>query len=81
MRIIDIIRKVRPVDPGPVSVAGYLDQNGNEVRPGAPILNGANLTVWGLLNDYGYMNRTVSNLNSSLSLDWKMDFITIGLSM
>ncbi len=79
-RIIDLIRKTRPVEPGPVSVAGYTDNNGNPVEAGVPVFGLGGYSVYGLLNDSGYTTRTRSNFNSSLSLDWDLSFITKGLS-
>lgn len=64
-----------PTDPGPVTVPGY----------GVPIneviaQSGQDRNTFGEINRRGYRQEMTNNLNSSLTLDWGMDFITKGLS-
>ncbi|HCC53184.1 MAG TPA: TonB-dependent receptor [Porphyromonadaceae bacterium] len=64
-----------PTDVGPVTLDGYgvtPDQVVNQT--------GQDWSAWAAINRYGYSQRTKSNLNSSLALDWDLGFITKGLS-
>ncbi|MDR1156429.1 MAG: TonB-dependent receptor [Bacteroidales bacterium] len=64
-----------PTDPGPVTVDGY-------GVPVGEILNqsGQDRNTYGEINRRGYRQETSTMLNSSLALDWGLDFITKGLS-
>jgi TonB-linked SusC/RagA family outer membrane protein len=64
-----------PTDPGPVTAAGY-------GVPVGEILNqsGQDRNTYGEINRRGYRQETSTMLNSSLALDWELDFITKGLS-
>ncbi|MDR1171419.1 MAG: TonB-dependent receptor [Bacteroidales bacterium] len=64
-----------PTDPGPMTVDGY-------GVPAGEILNqsGADRNTYGETNRRGYRQETNTMLNSSLALDWELDFITKGLS-
>ncbi len=64
-----------PTDPGPMTVDGY-------GVPAGEILNqsGQDRNTYGEINRRGYRQETNTMLNSSLSLDWGLDFITKGLS-
>ena len=72
-----------PTQPGPVTVAGLTDPDGNPIEPGYAVqqqgLSGAG-SVYGDLNRRGYKHQTYMTLNSSFILDWGLDFITKGLS-
>jgi len=64
-----------PTDPGPVTMPGY----------GVPLneivaQSGQDRNTFGEINRRGYRQETTNNLNSSLTLDWGLDFITKGLS-
>jgi len=64
-----------PTDPGPVTVAGY----------GVPVneivaQSGQDRNTYGEINRRGYSEEYSTVLNSSLALDWGLDFITKGLS-
>jgi len=64
-----------PTDPGPVTMPGY----------GVPLneivaQSGQDRNTFGEINRRGYRQEMTNNLNSSLTLDWGMDFITPGLS-
>lgn len=64
-----------PTDVGPVTLDGFgvnADQVINQT--------GQDWSAWAAINRYGYSQRTKSNLNSSLALDWDLGFITKGLS-
>ncbi len=64
-----------PTDPGPMTVDGY-------GVPVGEILNQStqNRNTYGEINRRGYRQETNTMLNSSLALDWGLDFITKGLS-
>lgn len=79
-RTLDFVRKTRPVDPGPLTVAGYKNDLGEDVEPGIPVYTVGGFNIWELLNVAGYTQSTRSNFNSSVGFDWELDFITKGLS-
>src|SRR5690606_1563468 len=79
-RTLDFVRKTRPVDPGPLTVAGYKNNLGEDVEAGIPVYTLGGFNIWELLNTAGYTQATQSNFNSSIGLDWDLDFITKGLS-
>lgn len=65
-----------PTDPGPLTADGYgvpadqvIAQSGISDR-----------NIYGDLNRRGYRQETSTNLNTSFTLDWGLDFITKGLS-
>jgi TonB-linked SusC/RagA family outer membrane protein len=64
-----------PTDPGPTTVEGY-GVPGNEIVA----QSGQDRNTYGEINRRGYREEMTNNLNSSLSLDWGLDFITKGLS-
>lgn len=70
--------------PGPVTVAGYYTDTGAEVPAGQIVGSSFNADLktnkYAELNRRGYQESTNMNLNSSLTLDWGLDFITKGLS-
>ena len=64
-----------PSDPGPVTVPGY------GVPPNEVVAqSGQDRNTYGEINRRGYRQEMTNNLNSSLALDWGLDFITKGLS-
>ncbi|MFA6794804.1 MAG: SusC/RagA family TonB-linked outer membrane protein, partial [Proteiniphilum sp.] len=64
-----------PTDPGPTTVDGY------GVPPNEIVAqSGQDRNTYGEINRRGYRQEMTNNLNSSLSLDWGLDFITQGLS-
>lgn len=64
-----------PTDPGPVTMPGY-GVPANEVVA----QSGQDRNTYGEINRRGYRQETTNMLNSSLSLDWGLDFVTPGLS-
>jgi TonB-linked SusC/RagA family outer membrane protein len=65
-----------PTQPGPLTAEGY-------GVPAGQVVNEASNTqrnVYSDINRRGYAQNTTTTLNSSLSLDWGLDFITKGLS-
>jgi len=82
--IAQILRNVwytPPTDPGPKTVAGYTTPDGEEI-PVNQILtqSGTTGSPFGTLNRFGYRQETKSLLNSSINLDYALDFVTPGLS-
>jgi TonB-linked SusC/RagA family outer membrane protein len=76
--ISDMLAKVidmRPTDVGPLTVDGY-GVPANEVIA----VTGQDRGIYGDINRRGYRQETNTMLNSSLALDWGLDFITEGLS-
>ncbi|MGV3762519.1 SusC/RagA family TonB-linked outer membrane protein [Parapedobacter sp.] len=64
-----------PTDPGPLTMPGY-GVPANEVVA----QSGQDRNTYGEINRRGYRQETTNMLNSSLTLDWGLDFITEGLS-
>ncbi|MGV8094311.1 MAG: SusC/RagA family TonB-linked outer membrane protein [Mangrovibacterium sp.] len=63
-----------PTDPGPLTVGGY------GVPVGQPLISASQTApMWSFINK-GYHEETATTLNSSVKLDWGLDFITKGLS-
>ncbi len=64
-----------PTAPGPVTVPGYgVPENEIVAQPGW------DQSTYGGINRRGYRDETSTVLNSSLALDWGLDFLTKGLS-
>ncbi len=70
-----------PTDPGPLTADGYTLIDGTSV-PAGEVINqsGQDRNTYGEINRRGYQQETNTNLNSSLIVDWGLDFITKGLS-
>src|SRR5690606_16544562 len=64
-----------PSDPGPLTVDGYGVPIGDVVAQ-----SGQDRNTYGEINRRGYRQEATNMLNSSLTLDWGLDFITKGLS-
>jgi TonB-linked SusC/RagA family outer membrane protein len=76
--ISDMLAKVidmRPTDVGPLTPEGY-GVPGNQ----AIAQTGQDRGIYGDVNRRGYQQETNTMLNSSVTLDWGLDFITPGLS-
>ena len=70
-----------PTDPGPLTQPGQIMSDGREAPVGQVInQSGQDRNTWGDINRRGYRSATYVNLQSSLALDWGLDFITKGLS-
>ncbi|MCY1723494.1 TonB-dependent receptor [Prolixibacteraceae bacterium Z1-6] len=64
-----------PTAPGPLTIPGYgVPENEIVAQPGW------DQSTYGGINRRGYRDETSTVLNSSLALDWGLDFITKGLS-
>ncbi|MDR0620014.1 MAG: TonB-dependent receptor [Bacteroidales bacterium] len=79
--VLGFIVNSNPTLPGPLTAEGYTAPDGTLVPAGMPIVQTPSLrSAWGDLNGYGYQQETRSVLNSSLTVDWDLPFITKGLS-
>lgn len=65
-----------PTDPGPLTVDGYGVPSDQVIAQ----MGTSDRNIYGDLNRRGYRQETNTNLNTSLVLDWGLDFITKGLS-
>lgn len=64
-----------PTDPGPLTLPGYGVPEGEVLAQ-----SGLDRNTYGEINRRGYRDATQTIFNSSLKLDWGLDFITEGLS-
>lgn len=64
-----------PSDPGPLTMPGYGVPVGDVVAQ-----SGQDRNTYGEINRRGYRQEATNMLNSSLTLDWGLGFITEGLS-
>jgi TonB-linked SusC/RagA family outer membrane protein len=65
---------IPPTWPGPVTLPGY------DVPVNQPVEVNVDRTPYGILNRYGYFTKNTTQFNSSVGLEWGLDFITPGLS-
>ncbi|CAK7031727.1 MAG: TonB-dependent receptor P39 [Bacteroides sp.] len=65
-----------PTDPGPLTMEGYGVPSDQVIAQ----MGTSDRNIYGDLNRRGYRQETNTNLNTSLVLDWGLDFITKGLS-
>ncbi len=65
-----------PTDPGPLTVEGYGMPAGRVISQSGV----ADRNIYGDINRRGYRQETNTSLNTSLTVDWGLDFITKGLS-
>ena len=73
-----------PTSQGPLTEAGYFTPDGTPV-PAGKVVSPSDISdpkdnKFADMNYRGYQNSTNLNLNSSVILDWGLDFITKGLS-
>lgn len=73
--MLDYIWATPPTDPGPTTVEGYGVPSNEIVTQ-----SGQDRNIFAELNRKGYREGLTNNLNSSLTMDWGLDFITKGLS-
>jgi TonB-linked SusC/RagA family outer membrane protein len=71
-----------PTEPGPLTVGGYTTPDGTPVPAGMVVGQGPEQgrSIYGELNRMGYRSESTAVLNSSLVVDWGLDFVTKGLS-
>lgn len=79
--VLSFIMGADPTQPGPLTVGGTTTPDGTPVPAGLPTLQMPSpRSAYGVLNGYGYSWESRATLNSSLVLEWKLPFITQGLS-
>ena len=79
--VLGFILGADPTQPGPLTVAGQTAPDGTPVPAGLPVRQAPSpRSAWGDLNGYGYQETASAVLNSSLSVNWELPFITKGLS-
>ncbi len=71
-----------PTNPGPVTLPGYTDKNGNKVPAGEVVaISGTNSTSsWAQINRTGYTFDTEFNLYSQLAVEYDLHKILKGLT-
>jgi TonB-linked SusC/RagA family outer membrane protein len=79
--VLSFIMGADPTQPGPLTIGGTTTPDGTPVPAGMATLQMPSpRSAYGVLNGYGYSWESRTTLNSSLSLEWKLPFITHGLS-
>ena len=82
LEVLGFILDGDPGEAGPLTVEGFTDEDGTPVAAGLPIMQDpSKRSAWGDLNGFGYEERSNAVLNSSISVDWALPFITKGLSL
>ena len=71
-----------PTNPGPVTLPGYTDKNGNKVPAGevVAISSTSSTSSWAQINRTGYVIDTEFNLYSQLAVEYDLHKILKGLS-
>ncbi|MDR1526925.1 MAG: TonB-dependent receptor [Dysgonamonadaceae bacterium] len=78
---LSFIMGADPTQPGPLTVGGTYTPDGTPVPAGMVTLQMPSpRSAYGVLNGYGYSWESRATLNSSLTVEWKLPFITQGLS-
>ncbi|MBO4557145.1 MAG: TonB-dependent receptor [Bacteroidales bacterium] len=72
-----------PTNPGPLTVAGYLDSEGNEVPAGVIVArqNSSSTSAWATVNRSGYYCNTSFSLLSQATVTYDFSKIIKGLTM
>ena len=81
--VFDTAMETPPTNPGPLTMAGYLDSEGNEVPAGVVVArqNSSNTSAWAIVNRSGYYVNTSFSLLSQATVTYDMSKILKGLSM
>ncbi len=70
-----------PTTPGPLTVAGYMDSEGNEVPAGVVVFNSSGRSAWATVNRSGYYCNTNFSLISLAQVEYDMSKLLKGLSV
>ncbi len=72
-----------PTNPGPLTVAGYYDSEGNEVPAGVVVArqNSSSTSAWAVVNRSGYYCNTNFSLISQASVEYDMSRFLKGLTL
>ena len=81
--VFDTALGTPPTNPGPLTVAGYLDSEGNEVPAGVVVArqNSTNRSAWAIVNRSGYYCNTNFSLLSQATVEYDLSKILKGLSV
>lgn len=72
-----------PTNPGPLTVAGYLDSEGNEVPAGVVVArqNSSSTSAWAIVNRSGYYCNTNFSLLSQATVEYDLSKLIKGLTV
>ena len=81
--VFDTALETPPTNPGPLTMAGYLDSEGNEVPAGVVVArqNSSSTSAWAIVNRSGYYCNTSFSLLSQATVTYDMSKILKGLTM
>ena len=81
--VFDTALATPPTNPGPLTVAGYYDSEGNEVPAGVVVArqNSTNTSAWAIVNRSGYYYRTTFSLLSQATVEYDLSKFIKGLSV
>ena len=81
--VFDTALQTPPTNPGPLTVAGFLDSEGNEVPAGVVVArqNSSSTSAWAIVNRSGYYCNTSFSLLSQATVTYDMSKILKGLTM
>lgn len=81
--VFDTALGTPPTNPGPLTVAGYLDSEGNEVPAGVVVArqNSNSASAWAIVNRSGYYRRTTFSLVSQATAEYDLSKFIKGLTV
>lgn len=81
--VFDTAMETPPTNPGPLTVAGFLDSEGNEVPAGVVVArqNSTATSAWAIVNRSGYYRNTRFSLLSQATVTYDFSKILKGLTM
>lgn len=80
--VFDTAMETPPTNPGPLTVAGYLDSEGNEVPAGVVVArqNSSSTSAWAIVNRSGYYVNTSFSLLSQATVTYDFSKLIKGLT-
>lgn len=81
--VFDTAMGTPPTNPGPLTVDGYLDSEGNKVPAGVVVArqNSASTSAWAIVNRTGYYRNTSFSLVSQASVEYDLSRFIKGLNV
>lgn len=81
--VFETAMETPPTNPGPLTLAGYLDSEGKEVPAGVVVArqNSSSTSAWATVNRSGYYNNTSFSLLSQATVTYDLSKLIKGLSM
>ena len=81
--VFDTAMETPPTNPGPLTLAGFLDSEGNEVPAGVVVArqNSDRTSAWAIVNRSGYYTNTSFSLLSQATVTYDLCKILKGLTM